>query len=517
MLRAFQGSRAREAVSRFFADTLLIQLSMVAAVAVSVLYQTARGSDANMVLTWFGQYFAVFFCLCGAISLMVFFLNTFHAQSRLFERPQTIRLILRWVGLGAVLLLAVSVVLFKSEPVGRSVILPFIVFAGFSMATSRIGKATVKRDSPAETAPLAAHPDRDKILIVGGAGYIGSLLARQLLEAGRYVRILDNLVYGDGAIRDILDHPKFDLIQGDCRNIQDVVSAVRDVGAIVHLAAIVGDPACDQDRQTALETNYAATRMLIEIAKGHGIERFLFASSCSVYGASDNLMDENSPVHPISLYAQTKVDSEKALLHAQGAAFHPTILRFGTVFGIGYRPRFDLVVNLLSAKAVQEGVITIYNGQQWRPFIHVRDTARAIVLALNAPLQVVSGKVYNVGDTSLNHTLTEVATTVEQLYPGTRTEHIDNTDRRNYRVCFDRIRRELGFQCSLSLKQGMLEIKAALEQGRVKNYEDPIYHNQRFLQACGSPAYKNELDAHVMAAFARPLSPPASSPAAASG
>ena len=144
---------------------------------------------------------------------------------------------------------------------------------------------------------------------------------------------------------------------------------MRGVESIVDLAAIVGDPACNQDRDTTLEVNYAATRMLIEIAKGHGICRLLFASSCSVYGATEALMDENAEVQPISLYGQTKVDSERALLEAQTDSFHPIILRYATVFGLGYRPRFDLVVNLLTAKARQEGVITVYNGRQWRPFV----------------------------------------------------------------------------------------------------------------------------------------------------
>ena len=153
------------------------------------------------------------------------------------------------------------------------------------------------------------------MLVVGGAGYIGSLLVERLLEKGYRVRVLDSLLYGDEALRPVRHHRDFELIVGDCRNIQDVVRAVRGMESIIHLAAIVGDPACDQDHASALETNYAATRMLIEIAKGHGVSRVLFASSCSVYGATDIEMDENAAVPPISLYGQTKVDSERALLN----------------------------------------------------------------------------------------------------------------------------------------------------------------------------------------------------------
>ena len=138
-----------------------------------------------------------------------------------------------------------------------------------------------------------------------------------LLESGRKVRVVDSLVYGDEPLRGVFGHPNLEMRIGDCRNIQDMVAAVRGVDSIIDLAAIVGDPACEQDKQTALEINYAATRMLIEVAKGHGIQRFIFASSCSVYGATDVMMDEHSAVKPISLYGQTKLDSEHALLAAR--------------------------------------------------------------------------------------------------------------------------------------------------------------------------------------------------------
>src|SRR5262249_41246420 len=196
----------------------------------------------------------------------------------------------------------------------------------------------------------------------------------------------------------VRNHPNFELIVGDCRNIQDVVKSVQGVDSVIHLAAIVGDPACEQDRASALEINYAATRMLVEVAKGHGVRRMLFASSCSVYGSTEIEMTEDAVVAPISLYGQTKVDSERALLDAASDRFHPTILRFATVFGLGYRPRFDLVVNLLTAKARQEHVITVYNGEQWRPFIHVRDLVDAVVRVMEAPTHLVGGEIFNVGD-----------------------------------------------------------------------------------------------------------------------
>jgi nucleoside-diphosphate-sugar epimerase len=336
---------------------------------------------------------------------------------------------------------------------------------------------------------------------VGGAGYIGSLLVERLLDKGHRVRILDCLLYGDEPLRPFKNHPDFEMIIGDCRNIQDMVKAVRGVESIVHLAAIVGDPACNQDHDTALETNYAATRMLIEIAKGHGVSRFLFASSCSVYGATDVEMDENAAVQPISLYGQTKIDSERALLEAKSDTFHPTILRYATVFGLGYRPRFDLVVNLLTAKARQEGLITIYNGQQWRPFIHVRDLVEATVGVLEAPVRLVRGEIFNVGDTRLNHTLTEVADVIRDAFPNVRVEHVDNSDRRNYRVNFDKLLNRIGFRARYSLRDGVEEIRKAFDERLITDYTDLRYSNQRYLKAVGNPGHKAEEDAMVMAAF----------------
>jgi nucleoside-diphosphate-sugar epimerase len=336
---------------------------------------------------------------------------------------------------------------------------------------------------------------------LGGAGYIGSSLVRKLLESGRKVRVVDSLVYGDEPLRGVFGHPNLEMRIGDCRNIQDMVGAVRGVDSIIDLAAIVGDPACEQDKQTALEINYAATRMLIEVAKGHGIQRFIFASSCSVYGATDVMMDENSAVRPISLYGQTKLDSEHALLNARSETFHPTILRLATVFGLSYRPRFDLVVNLLMAKAFNEGVITIFNGEQWRPFIHVHDVAAGIIRTLNAPLPIVTGQIFNLGDTTLNYTLTQVSQMILKMFPNTRVQHIEDTDRRNYRVSFDKIRTQLGFTSSWQLEDGMRQLRQAFEDKEITDYTDTRYYNQKFLKIAGSPS-RNEFDEHLMAAFA---------------
>lgn len=504
MLRSLRTFRWREAVPRMVADFLIVQLSMIAALAMSVVYQTWAGNhvEAHAIVSGFLQYYTAFFLVLSPIFPVVFFLNGFYTHSRAYMGRYKALTILRGVTLAAIIFFAVNFLFFRNENVGRSVALPFMVFAAVGAASARILKDFLEKRYflESKTTPSLA-PRRDWVLVVGGAGYIGSLLVEQFLEKGYRVRVLDSLLYGDEPLRSVRDHPDFELIVGDCRNIQDVVRAVRGVESIIHLAAIVGDPACEQDRGPALETNYAATRMLIEIAKGHGVSRFLFASSCSVYGATDVEMDENAAVQPISLYGQTKVDSERALLDSRSDTFHPTILRYATVFGLGYRPRFDLVVNLLTAKAHQEGVITIYNGQQWRPFVHVRDLLEATVRVLEAPVRLVSGEVFNVGDTRLNHTLTEVADVIRGVFPNVRVEHVDNADRRNYRVNFDKLLSRTGFRARYTLRDGVEEIRKAFDERLITDYTDLRYHNQRYLKAVGSPANKDEVDAMVMAAF----------------
>ena len=356
------------------------------------------------------------------------------------------------------------------------------------------------RESAASSATV--HASGDTVLVVGGAGYIGCPVVEKLLALGCKVRLLDSLVYGDDAIRSFLTHPRLEFIQGDCRNIRDVVQAMANVRNVIHLAAIVGDPACAEDEENASQINYAATRMMAEIAAGHGVERFIFASTCSVYGDSEELMDENSETRPISLYSQTKLQSEEVLLESRSKIFHPVILRFATVFGLAPRPRFDLVVNLLTARAIQEKVITIFNGDQWRPFIHVQDVAQALVDVFLAPLEAVSGEIFNVGDDRLNFTLSEIAEKIKNQHPMTRVEHVDNSDRRNYRVSFEKIRKCVGFAARKSIEDGILEISYAFASGLISNYRQPAYNNLSFLKEKGHVNPKHELDVRVMAAFA---------------
>jgi nucleoside-diphosphate-sugar epimerase len=333
----------------------------------------------------------------------------------------------------------------------------------------------------------------EDVLIVGGAGYIGSVLTEQLLAKGYRVRILDMELFGRDSLKTMIKHPRLEFMNGDFRNIEDIVRALRDIDAVIHLAAIVGDPACALDNETTIAVNYAAAKMLSQLARANGITRVVFASTCSVYGESEDLRTEDSEPKPVSLYATTKVDAERILLDADNGIFRPTILRFATAYGWSHRPRFDLVANLFAAQAVTENHIRVFNGNQWRPFIHTRDIARACVLAMEAPLNKVGGQIFNVGDHSQNFTLTQLGEIVGTAVPGTIVEAVSNDeDSRNYRVDFTKIQKVLGFRASVDLKEGIEEMVEAVRSGAVTDWRDPVYSNLKTLQGDGLSALKFE-------------------------
>ena len=240
----------------------------------------------------------------------------------------------------------------------------------------------------------------NKVLVVGGAGYLGSVLCRKLLDMDYRVRVLDNLIFGDHGITELYPHPKFEFINGDMRNIQTVMNAVKGTDAVIHLAAIVGDPASALDPQETIEVNYLGTRLLAEICRYSQVNRFIFASTCSVYGASINpntKINEKSQLNPVSLYAEMKLKSEQGILELADENFSPTILRMATLYGLSPRMRFDLVVNLLTAKAGSDKKITIFGGDQWRPLLHVKDAADAYIRCLDMPIHQIGGDILNVG------------------------------------------------------------------------------------------------------------------------
>ena len=324
-----------------------------------------------------------------------------------------------------------------------------------------------------------------RILVTGGGGYIGTHVVEQLLDKGCRVRIFDKFVFGKEILNSLLKNKNLEAVEGDISDLYQLSSALKEVDAVVHLAGLVGDPACAVDPQFTKHMNVVSTRIIKELSKSFGVKRFIFASSCSVYGASDQIVDETSSLNPVSLYAKTKIDSEKELLDDENKNFHPIILRFATVFGHSRRPRFDLVTNFFTAQAYNEGLITVAGSQQWRPFIHVADIARAIVMALEAPLKKADRQIFNVGDDKLNTTIGELGKLVEEIVKvnkkGKKVEVSINdniSDKRNYRVSFAKIKKVLGFEAKTTLETGIKEMTEHFKKGTYqKNYKDTRYIN----------------------------------------
>jgi nucleoside-diphosphate-sugar epimerase len=339
-----------------------------------------------------------------------------------------------------------------------------------------------------------------RVLLMGGAGYLGSVLAAKLLASGRHVRVLDSFMFGEQSLDQVRTDPKCELVRGDVRDVGIVVRCMQGCDEVIHLAGIVGDSACEENQQLAVEVNRAATRMLTDVALECGVRRFVFASSCSVYGASDLFLNEASPVNPLSLYAEMKVESERILLEAKNATFAPTILRLGTLFGLSPRMRFDLVVNLLVARAVFMRKIAILNGAQWRPLIHVSDAARAFVTSLEAAADTVTGEVFNVGAAWLNLQIEQLGRAVARVISGTEIEMLQNEDRRNYRVTFDKIHERLGFSCSKTMEYGMQEIYDAIRAGQITDFTTAQFNNQFALRALVHAGAKQSSPLREMAA-----------------
>ncbi len=322
------------------------------------------------------------------------------------------------------------------------------------------------------------------VVVTGGAGYVGALVVDELLESGRDVRVLDVLLHGQEDVARDLDALGVELIRGDIRDADARRRALDGADAVVHLAAIVGDPACARDPELSNEVNVEGSRGLVADARELGVERLVFASTCSNYGRMADPtvpIDEGGELRPVSLYAEQKVGIENALLgsvNGNGGSLRPTCLRFATVYGVGRRMRFDLTVNEFTRDLWADRPLEVFGERFWRPYIHVADAARAVRRVLEAPPELVAGKVFNAGDSNENYRKLDLVEIITGKLGRGEVEYVSrDEDPRDYKVSFEKIRAELGFEVQNRVPDGIDEIVGALEQQRFGDPYDGRYRN----------------------------------------
>jgi nucleoside-diphosphate-sugar epimerase len=321
-----------------------------------------------------------------------------------------------------------------------------------------------------------------KVTITGGAGYIGACATRELLARGHDVTVLDALLHGQERVAAALEEVGARLIRGDVRDAAARRTALDRADAVVHLAAIVGDPACAKDPALSQAVNVEATRALVGDAEAAGVARILFASTCSNYGRmADPLVavDETAPLAPVSLYAEQKVAVERELLgRPAGTLPVPTCLRFATIYGVAERMRFDLTVNEFTRDLWDGRTLDVYGEQFWRPYVHVADAARAIASVLSAPEEAVARRVFNVGHSDENYRKVDLVELIRRRLPAAEVRYVHrDEDPRDYRVAFSRIRDELGFAPAMRVPDGVDEVIRGLEEQRFGDPFDRRFSN----------------------------------------
>lgn len=332
---------------------------------------------------------------------------------------------------------------------------------------------------------------KSHILITGGAGYIGSLLVGELLRQSYFVTVVDELLFGGDSLAAYIPHPNFRFIKSNVVEPRAIRNAVKGdwpiPQSIVHLAAIVGFPACQAvGRQVAWRYNVEATQRVYEQAADLGVARIIYASTYSNYGLSEDgkPVTEESPINPQSLYAETKVSSERYLLSHSQESLAPLIFRFATLYGTSPRTRFDLIVNQFVLEAYTKRKLLIYQRGYSRSFVHVRDIVRGILLGLEAPEKKIRGQVYNLGTEAGNFSKDEVVSMVLKRLPETTVEYKDLTfggDMRDITVSFEKVRKELKFEAKLSVDDGIREVLNALQSGLIRNPQDERFRNAQFI------------------------------------
>lgn len=356
------------------------------------------------------------------------------------------------------------------------------------------------------------------ILVTGGGGYLGGWVTAAAIRQGHRVRVYDRFCFLPPSLEpetlfaDLLDSGRLEVVRGDIRRLQECPGILDGIDTVVHLAGLSSDPTCDLDPEMAQEVNVECTRELARCALQSGARRFILASTCAVYGHGVfEILDEESPLNPVSVFARTKLEAETALLGMASSGFTPVVARMGTLFGYSRRMRFDLAVNHMVATAVRERRILVRGGgNQWRPFIHVQDAANAVLQLAQAAPDKVTGEIFNVGADEQNIKVLDLAEVVAGTLGGVNVEVAkDDDDQRNYRVRFSKINRKLGFSCAFSIVEGIEEIRQFLADETVEPFAEQYFNVDRMKRLRATPV--DEGGEPVAARFV-PLSKPGLGP-----
>ncbi len=333
------------------------------------------------------------------------------------------------------------------------------------------------------------------VLVVGGAGYIGSVLTSHLIKKGWKVRVVDKMLYEKESLKEFIDNKNFSLIKKDICDLSVQVEAIKDIDCVVFLAEIVGDPSCNIRPEDALKTNYLAVSSMANLCAHMNINRFIYTSSCSVYGSnrkSNDLLKENSVLNPISHYARIKTMSEKALFSQSNVLFSPTILRLATVCGPSLRHRFDLVVNTFARNAFFDKEINVHGGDQSRPNVHIDDVANAIIKIIDSPLKKVKKQIFNLCNDSQNFSIIELAKITQSIFPKCKITTNDNVDdRRDYRVSSKKIKNTINFEANKTVIDFLNEFKEIFEKKKIFDVYQKKFSNFATLSN-EKPKYKNK-------------------------
>jgi nucleoside-diphosphate-sugar epimerase len=330
------------------------------------------------------------------------------------------------------------------------------------------------------------------LLVAGGAGYVGSALVPRLLEKGYKVRVLDLYLYDDEPFLSVKGHPNLSQIKGDVRDLALVRESLRGCEAVIHLACISNDPSFELNPVLARSINFDAFGPFVKIAKEEGVQRFIFASSSSVYGISDAAsVTEDHPHLPITDYNKYKSLCESILWEAKGPGFVPVSIRPATLCGYAPRLRLDLTVNILTNQAVNLGKITVFGGSQMRPNLHIRDMVDLYLMLLEVDVRKISGQAFNVA--YQNYKVSELAEIVKKVVsekiPARKNIGIETTvsdDIRSYHISSEKIKKELGFIPRHSVEEAISGLIDAFGAGKIPNpMTDIKYYNVRKLKALG--------------------------------